>query len=541
MSNHATSRRKFRDLSINRKLILVVAIGSAVSALVIGGALFPYQMLNLRNQFKDNLVSVSDVVASYAAAPIAFGDQAGGIEVLSALQSNIDITGAALRLRSGTVFAQFGTAGGHDRGVNERERAEYDGWILHITRSVHVPDQPPAWLVITADFRRVFFAGVKSMGLAVFGVLIVGVLVAVATTTAFRSVIVGPIIRLAGVAGKVAENRDYKLRAEVDGRDEVGQLTATFNDMLSRIEASDLDLRDAYSQLEKESAQREQLQDDLVKTSRMAGMAEVATGVLHNVGNVLNTVNLSVQHVLERLESTRLGHLRQAVGMIQSQNGNLAEFLTSDTRGRAIPDFLSKVTDHLSTENANLRTEMTGLTGHIEHIKEIVSTQQSYARVLGVTELLSPKDIIEDALRLSNDSMGRHNISVVREFEKVPDVLGDRHKTVQILVNLVTNAKDAMIENAPAQRTITVRLENEDEEMVSISIADQGIGIKAEDLPNIFHHGFTTKTNGHGFGLHLSALSAQEMGGYLRVHSDGKDRGAVFTLGIPVARQPQKV
>ena len=217
------------------------------------------------------------------------------------------------------------------------------------------------------------------MGVALIVVLISGVLIAVVSTAAFRNVIIGPIVRLADVAREVAKERDYALRAEVEGEDEVGFMTSTFNEMLSQIEDADRELRDAYTRLERESSERERLQNDLVKTSRLAGMAEVATGVLHNVGNVLTTVNLSAQQVRERLETSRLSHLRQAVDLIQSQNVDLAEFLTNDPKGQAIPGFLSKMTDHLTNENTEVCHEMEALTGHVDHIKEIVSTQQSFA------------------------------------------------------------------------------------------------------------------------------------------------------------------
>jgi signal transduction histidine kinase len=479
------SKMGFRDFSINQKLISVVGAVSAISAFVIGGALFSFQMFSLRSQFSDNVVSVAEVVANYAAAPVAFGDRIGGEEVLSVVKSNIDISSAEIRFQTGEVFAKFGDEAVITREFPDNEIVEFDGWTLYVTRGVIVPNQSYAWLVIAADFKRLFFSSIKSMGLALIGVLIVGVLVAVISTAAFRNVIVGPIVRLADVARQIASVRDYTLRAEVEGQDEVGFMTSTFNEMLSRIEDGDRELRDAYAQLERESSERERLQNDLVTTSRMAGMAEVATGVLHNVGNVLNTVNLSVQQMRERLETSRLSHLRRAVDLINSQNGNLGEYLTSDSKGKEIPGFISKITDHLTNENIEINEEMRALTGHVDHIKEIVATQQSFARVLGVTENLPVKDLVEDALRLNGDSLARHSISVVREFNEVPNVMADRHKVVQILVNLLTNAKDAIEKNSSEDRTITIRTTNNDEQWVEIEVIDKGSGIKPETVASI--------------------------------------------------------
>lgn len=527
------------DLSIKRKLILVVAASSVVSAFVIGGALFSFQIYNQREQFRANVVSVSEVIMSYVSVPVADDDQKAAEEVLSALKTNSNIVRAQIRFRSGEVFAVFGDDSPLERTFPEVELTEFDGWSLYVTRGVLVPNKSYVWLIVEADFKSVFFSTALSMGLAILGVVCAGFVVATITTASFRNVIIGPIIQLASTARQVAEERDYGLRATVFGQDEVGKLTSNFNDMLSRIQDSDMEVRNAYSKLELESSERERLQDDLLKASRMAGMAEVATGVLHNVGNVLNTVNLSVQHLQEQLGESRLNHLRSALELIQAQNGNLGEFFTSDPKGKVIPEFMSKVTAHLEDENSTMRSEVTQLIGHVDHIKEIVSTQQSYARVLGVSESLPAEDLIKDALKLSSDTLSKHHIEITEQFDSVPEVVVDRHKVVQILVNLLTNAKDAMSEVDPSSRAIIIRINRGEPGFVRISVKDSGIGIKAESLPSIFNHGYTTKVNGHGFGLHLSALNAQEMGGSMTVDSEGEGLGATFTLIVPTESQSQ--
>ncbi len=531
--------RRFRDLSINRKLSLAVSVGSAISAFIIGGALFSYQLYNLRSQFRDNVVAVADVVAGFAEAPVAFGDQAGAAEVLSSLNSNTDVTGAEIRLSDGTTFANLYGNQLEWAAIPKVGLAEFNGGELRVARRVEGIGEDDTWLMITADFERVFSSSILSMSLATLIVLIIGIIVSLITAGAFRELIIGPISRLANIANEVASKGDYSMRAKVHGNDEVGILTSTFNDMLSRIEDSDSDLREAYKQLESEVKERERLQDDLVKTSRVAsGMAEVATGVLHNVGNVLNTVNLSVQSIRDRLEASRLTHLSQVVDIIDSHQGNLAEFLTTDKRGKALPGFLAKVATFLRTENQELRDEVKRLVRNVEHIKEIVSSQQSFAKGLGISDDLDPVLIVEDALSLNQELFERNSIELVKEFEEVPPMLGDRHKIIQILVNLFTNANDAMQVIDTFRRKITIRIQKMDEEMIGIIINDSGMGIKPEDLSSIFQHGFTTKADGHGFGLHMSALSAQEMGGSLNVHSKGYGRGATFTLRMPLAIEP---
>jgi signal transduction histidine kinase len=124
-------------------------------------------------------------------------------------------------------------------------------------------------------------------------------------------------------------------------------------------------------------------------------------------------------------------------------------------------------------------------------------------------------------------------VKVVRQLADLPPLLTDKHKTLMILVNLVSNAKYAMDGVPPAERILTVKLERNATGQVRIEVHDNGMGIAPEMLTRIFQYGFTTREEGHGFGLHSSALAAQEMGGALTVHSDGPGRGATFTLELP--------
>jgi C4-dicarboxylate-specific signal transduction histidine kinase len=139
---------------------------------------------------------------------------------------------------------------------------------------------------------------------------------------------------------------------------------------------------------------------------------------------------------------------------------------------------------------------------------------------------------VEDALRLNLGALQRHGVEVLREFEDVPPVDVEKHKILQILVNLVRNAKYACDESLRTDKLMTLRVTRSNGQ-VEISVIDNGIGIPPENLTRIFNHGFTTRKDGHGFGLHNSVLAAMEMGGSLKVHSDGIDKGAAFTLELP--------
>jgi signal transduction histidine kinase len=163
--------------------------------------------------------------------------------------------------------------------------------------------------------------------------------------------------------------------------------------------------------------------------------------------------------------------------------------------------------------------------------------QQSYARVSGIIESLSIRDLVEDALQMHTAALTRHGVLVVREYQDVPVMSLDKHKVLQILVNLIRNAKYAMDSANRRDKRLTVAIANTPNNAVQISVADNGIGIPAENLTRIFSHGFTTKRDGHGFGLHSGAIAAREMGGSLVARSDGAGHGATFVLELPLRAQ----
>jgi PAS domain S-box-containing protein len=281
-------------------------------------------------------------------------------------------------------------------------------------------------------------------------------------------------------------------------------------------------------------AELEKLNKQLVETSRQAGMAEVATGVLHNVGNVLNSVNVSAMLIVDRLSKSRVAHLANVSVLLRENAADLGAFLTNDPKGKKLPAFIGSLAERLSVEQAELLRELEGLTKNVAHIKEIVAVQQNYAKVSGVVESLAATDLVEDALEMNGAAFDRHGVEVIREFDEVPMVLVDKHKVLQILINVIRNAKYAVSESSRRDKRIVVRIGPGSDRRVKISVADNGIGIAPENIARIFAHGFTTKKDGHGFGLHSAALAATETGGALSAHSDGPGQGATFTLELPL-------
>lgn len=271
----------------------------------------------------------------------------------------------------------------------------------------------------------------------------------------------------------------------------------------------------------------------LMDASRQAGMAEVATGVLHNVGNVLNSVNVSTTLVAEQLKKSKISSLARVVALLEENASDLGAFFNTDPKGRQLPAYLAQLASHLAAEQSSFLSEMEQVRKNIEHIKDIVAMQQSYAKVSGVTETIKATDLVEDALRLNSGALLRHQVEVVREYEVAPTVVLDKHKVLQILVNLIRNAKYACDDSPRPDKKLIVRVSG-DESRLKVSVIDNGVGIPAENLTRIFNHGFTTRKDGHGFGLHSGALAAKELGGSLSVQSHGPGTGAAFTLELPI-------
>jgi signal transduction histidine kinase len=283
-------------------------------------------------------------------------------------------------------------------------------------------------------------------------------------------------------------------------------------------------------------AERETLQRQLVDASRQAGMAEIANGVIHNVGNVLNTVNVGTAVVADKLRRSRVPNLLKAVGLLDEHKDDLAAFMTADDRGRQLPDYLRKLAANIQAEQEQMLAELRNVADGIDHLKAIVNAQQSHAGRRGVEEPVRPAAVFEDAVKMNLPSCERHAIQVVNEFENLPPLLLDRHKAIQILVNLISNAKNAVKAADPPEKRLTIRVRRggtDADPTVRFEVADNGHGIAPDAMPKLFTMGFTTRKDGHGFGLHAAANLAKEMGGTLAAHSDGVGAGATFVLEVP--------
>jgi signal transduction histidine kinase len=280
-------------------------------------------------------------------------------------------------------------------------------------------------------------------------------------------------------------------------------------------------------------AELQQAHQTLVRASRQAGMAEVASSVLHNVGNVLNSVNVSANLLDERIQASKASGLARVAAMLKEQGDQLGSFIANDERGKRLPTYLAQLSSQLLADREAALEELASLVKSVEHIKDIVRMQQSYATHGGVVESVAVADLVNDSVRLNAEAFSRHGVTLACEFEEVPAVTVDKHRVLQILVNFIRNAKYACDDSGRSDKRITIRVIR-CALGVAIEVVDNGVGIPTENLNRIFSHGFTTRPGGHGFGLHSAAIAAQELKGSLQVASDGPGCGATFRLELPI-------
>jgi len=538
-----------RNIPIRRKLTLVVLASSTAALLVVSAALFAFQVYTFRQNFLHNVALAADIISVRSNAALEFGDSNAAHDILGTLKKP-EFESAWLVEADGKVLARFGDGDG-DIPLSEyptKPGYKFVGGDLLQMQEVWQEGSKLGTLYLRSDYGRLF-AAARNLYLGTLAVVLaLSSGIAFAISSQLQRVISVPIQKLAETARVIAAKNDYSVRAEKMEADEIGGFTDTFNHMLEQIQYQDATLQAVQNTLERqvtelqhEIAERkraeeevEALHNQLVEASRHAGMAEVATGVLHNVGNVLNSVNVSSTLLADRLRKSRASNVARAAELLKERNGDMAEWLAKDERGKMLPNYLAELGKHLATEHAEMTVELELLVKNVEHIKEIVAMQQNYAKVSGFTEALPVEKLMEDAIQMNAAAFERHRVRVTREYENVPNVRVDKHKVLQILVNLLRNAKYAMDSNT-GERRLDLIVRKEGEETVRVIVRDTGCGIPPENLTRIFSHGFTTKKDGHGFGLHSGALAAREMGGILTAESEGLGCGATFILDLPIA------
>ena len=274
-------------------------------------------------------------------------------------------------------------------------------------------------------------------------------------------------------------------------------------------------------------------QNEVVEKAHKAGMADIATGVLHNVGNILNSVNTSSTLINEKIKDSKVNNFVQANGVLREHIDDLERFVTENPKGKTLMEYYLRLEEPLQKEQMEIISLSNRLTEKINLINEVIAAQQNYAGAGLQMENASLSDMIDNALTLQAGSIERHSLDVTKKFNATDEVTVHRSKMIHVLVNIIKNAKESMESNHPENKKLLIETW-QDGGSIHLSVTDNGMGIKRENLDKIFTHAFTTKKSGHGFGLHSCANYMTEMGGRIEVDSDGEGKGATFTLTFPL-------
>ena len=301
---------------------------------------------------------------------------------------------------------------------------------------------------------------------------------------------------------------------------------------LSEIQVLCFFIRNISLRIETENALAK-AQQELVEIAHNAGMAELATGVLHDVGNLLNSINVSCDLMLESLNSSLVDSLDKVNNQVSKQD-DISKYLTEDPKGKQIPQLYQKIGSELKNEKNLLISEAKNLQDKIKIVKDVITTQQMYAKVGVHEEEISIWDLIQDSLAIFKSTIDSNTLKLDETIKALPKIKIQKSKLVHILLNLIKNAWDALIGVNDRPKRIYIFGEVESDEFLSLYIQDNGCGIKEENMRKIFTHGFTTKDSGHGFGLHNCANLMTEINGKIYVQSEGENKGATFKLIIPI-------
>ncbi|MCA9000780.1 MAG: HAMP domain-containing protein [Planctomycetes bacterium] len=360
--------------------------------------------------------------------------------------------------------------------------------------------------------RDVSATGAVALSSGLLSTITAGAVLLLVLLALMRHIVLGPLVKLTKHTQWIGSNEDFRAKIQMDRKDEIGALATEFDRMMDQLEEA----RAAY-----------------VATARSAGMSQVATGILHNVGNVLSSVNVAAELVNQKLTDMSVGDLEKLTAVIEQHADDLAGFIQQDARGKHLQPFLSALSSELMAQRNAALEEVAGLSRGVEHICELVKSQQSYAVTSQLKEPTNLAQLIDDAARISEQALFKDpDLTIDREYEDLPDIEVDRHKVLEILVNLITNARQAMEGYSP--RHLTFRLFRR-EDKVCIQVQDSGKGLTQEQQTQVFHAGYTTKTTGMGYGLHSSANAATEVKGKLTASSEGPGQGATFTLEFPAS------
>ena len=566
--------RTFRNFSVQTKLTLLAATAITLAVTV---ACVTFVMLDVRRvsaSQASQLTAIAKMMGTNSSAAVAFGQTEAAEDLLQSASSRPQIVYACILDTDREVFASY------QRDKTKGEIAPQDlpqgsrftgNGYLEVAVPIIDHGDVLGTLYLKESASELNQA-LQSQIVAAAMVLAISIIIGVFASSHLQEFVTAPIMRLASTAEQISQSEDCTIRVHHESKDEIGVLYQQFNGMLDRVESREKAvvqaserLQELNQQLEQRVAERtreleqsnielqhqieakdaatEELRKthrQLLDVSRRAGMADIANGVLHNIGNVLNSLNISANLIDERLRDLKFASLEKAIDLLKQNEDDLATFLCDTDQGKILPRYLDKLTVRMKEEQQSVLEEIESLATNVEHIKDIVRAQQSHAGAFGVLEQINPEALFEDAICFVHDSFSRHNVEIVKSYEPVDTIELEKSKAIQIIVNLIKNAKESVVQHASDIKRVTLRLTQTDDN-ICFEVTDSGLGIEPERLTSIFSNGFTTKKEGHGFGLHASAIAAAELGGKLTATSEGLGQGATFTLTLPTSFRSKRM
>lgn len=260
------------------------------------------------------------------------------------------------------------------------------------------------------------------------------------------------------------------------------------------------------------------------------GKAEFATTVLHNIGNVLNSVKVGCDRTASILRTSKMKQLLRAQDLLYENLENVDYYLKEDPRGKLLPGYFKSAGELVNEEYREMIRECDEMSEQIALMKDIIETQQAHASISLMEEAHNLNQVVRDALKVQESGLMNRGILIEERLRPLPPVKVPKTQLMHIVINLVKNAREAMDANGDREKKLLLETGRYGETEVYLKIKDTGTGISRENLPKMFTYGFTTKPNGHGFGLNYCSRAMKEMGGTIEVESEGVGKGAAFTL-----------
>ena len=528
--------------SIKSQLVNMQMLNLLTMALVGVVAMAVFFYLSSRASELSKARSVANNLAQSLESSLLFLDAQSAEKTLQSLRFDQAFVYARVLDAKGDVFATFGSSEGFTRGV--QYLPESPGYLTRffMLEEVIGGDGPAVGRVQLVGSSKPMVQSIHQLLFVTLAITALGVFLARLLASRLQLPISHDVSALIDVMTWLQDSEDYKaglkrLETIDPSNAELDRLKGQFVRLMDQVQRRDIEIHRMNENLEQKIHQRtaelKNIQKVALESARLAGKAEVSSSILHNVGNVLNSVGISSELMHKHVRSLPIVKFHKSVGLLEEHRGD-SSFMMDQGKGPKLIEFMQQVAGEFNEISERVAKEVSVMGGYVDHIKNIITVQQSFSKSFSSIEEIGLNDLVNDALKLGGDMIDRYGITVHRS---VPDesVMLDKHKVLQILTNLVSNSKHALkdvdqVRDEPLNIWVNVIQE---EDQVEFVVRDNGVGIRREDLEKIFSFGFTTKPNGNGYGLHTSVLTAEDLGGSLTAESDGPGMGATFRLIVP--------